>query len=278
MTWRGELHLSYRLEEGRIRALDRHTGPLRVLKAHPGAHAAACEHVLVHPPGGLAGGDELDVWIEQAPGTEVRITTPGATRFYRTLGPLARQSVTVRLQADSILEWLPLETIAHGGCRALNSLQVHMEPGAQMMGWDVSCLGLPASGDGFERGHLEQHLEIEGVWLERGRVDAQDRLLRESPLGLDGHPVWATLWCAAGHDWGEPQRDALVGAARQVVSDQQRSEGLPIGVTSPNARVVALRMLAHRVEPVWTVLRAVRKAWRQTLAWPPADEPRIWRL
>lgn len=276
MTWRGELHLHYRLEDGRIRALDRHSGPLRVLKAHPGAHPAACEHVLVHPPGGLAGGDELDVWIEQEAGTEVRITTPGATRFYRSLGAVARQSVSIQLGADAVLEWLPLETIAHGGCLAQNLVRARLAPGALMLGWDVSCLGLPASGDRFDQGRFEQHLEIEGAWIERGLIEAQDARLRESPLGLAGRPVWATMWCAAGHELAEPQRQALVQAACGGAGDTALR--MIAGATSPNPRVVALRLLADRVEPMWAVLRSVRQAWRNALGLPPADEPRIWRL
>ena len=54
------------------------------------------------------------------------------------------------------------------------------------MTWDITALGLPLAGQPFERGTFRQHLEIPGVWLERGTVAAHDTLLMDSPLGLAG--------------------------------------------------------------------------------------------
>ena len=272
MNWKGELHLDYRLEAGRLRAVDRHHGPLRVLKSLHPEGPASCEHVLVHPPGGLAGGDELGVHLRQEAGTRVRITTPGATRLYRSKGPWAEQSVHIELQTGALLEWLPLETLAYGGCLARSAVRARMAPGSVMLGWDVCCLGLPAAGDAFEAGEFEQHLEIEGVWLERGRLNAQDRLLRESPLGLDGQPVWASMWCASGSPWPEATRVALEEGARQSAAPLASR----FGVTSPGPQVVVVRALAQRVEPVFEALRAVRRAWHETLGTGPVAEPRVW--
>ena len=61
MTWRGHLALHYTRDGERTIAHDRHEGPLRVLKALYPEGAGVCQHVLVHPPGGIVGGDVLDI-------------------------------------------------------------------------------------------------------------------------------------------------------------------------------------------------------------------------
>lgn len=270
MSWKAELELEYRLEDGRVRAMDRHHGPLRVLKALPLPQGPGCEHVLVHPPGGLAGGDELRVRVRQAEGTRVRLTTPGATRLYRSTGAWALQEVDIEVACGALLEWLPLETLAYAGCRARSRVQARLQPGAMMVGWDVACLGLPASGDGWSLGVFEQHLEVQGAWLERAELDAKDMRLRDSPLGLDGQPVWASMWCAAGSAWPESVRQSLVEVARQ--SDTSRL----LAATSPGERVVVVRVLASRVEPVFEALRRVRRAWLPLLGHDCGGEPRVW--
>ncbi len=266
-------------------AHDRHDGPLRVLKALYPEGPQTCEHVLVHPPGGLVGGDELHIDATLGAGTRVRMTTPGATRFYKSLGPAAVQRVRLRALEGAQLEWLPMETLAYGHCRAVNECRISLAPGAEMIGWDLCCLGLPASGDAFAHGEVLQHLEIEGVWLERGHLQAQDERLRRSPLGLDGMPVVAAVWCASGAPCTEAQRTALQEVALNAMATGPTAPGgddehpvYAAGVTSPNPQVVVVRALASRVEPVFELFKAVRAAWHLELWKRPAIQPRIWRL
>jgi len=274
MSWHGHLSLRYRRDQDRTTALDRHEGPLRVLQRLYPEGPGICHHVLVHPPGGIVGGDVLEVDAHLAEGTHALVTTAGATRFYRSAGPLARQAVTARLDAGARLEWLPLETIAYGGCIGEGRQQFDLAPGAETIGWDLLALGLPATGDTFERGSYRQHLEVAGAWLERGLVDAQDTRLLASPLGLDGQRLVATLWFAAGAPIAPARRDALLDAARDLAAAQGLDRRA--GATAPHPRVVVLRVLAPRVEPALQLLQAVRALWRR-LAWDLAPHaPRVW--
>jgi urease accessory protein len=276
--WKAQLTLRYTHEAGEngghTGAHDRHEGPLRVLQRLYPEGPAICHHVIVHPPGGVVGGDELRVDAELAPGAHAVITTPGATRFYRSEGATALQAVRLRLAAGARLEWLPMETIAYSGCVASSALQLELAPGAETLGWDVLALGLPAAGQAFEQGAFEQRIELPGRWLERGVVRADDPLLR-SPLGWAGHSVLATAWWAAGEPLPSARRDALLDATRACT--EAHALKATAGVTAAQPQVLVLRVLAPRVEPAMQLLMQVRAAWRQAAWGLAAEPPRIWR-
>ena len=296
--WQAHLRLHYRRDGNRTVAQDRHAGPLRVLKALYPEGEGICHHVVVHPPGGIVGGDELRIAATLDEGSHALITTPGATRFYRSAGAAALQQAALTLAAGARLEWLPLETIAHAGCSAENQVTLDLAPGAECLGWDLLALGLPAAGEAFDRGCFTQCLHWPGVWLDRGRIRGDDRVLLDSPLGLAGQPVSGTLWFAAGTPWPNARREALTEAARAVIDSLatgtsapalqagtsapalQAATSLPAlqaGVTALDERVLVLRTLAPRVEPAMALLQAVRAAWRR-LAWDlDAGPPRVWR-
>ena len=275
MSWRGHLTLRYVSDGERTVAHDRHEGPLRVLKALYPEGPGICHHVLVHPPGGIVGGDVLDIDVALDASTHALITTPGATRFYRSSGAAAAQQATLRLADGARLEWLPLETIAYRGCLGENSVRLELAGNAQTIGWDVLALGLPAAGEPFESGVFTQQIEMPGCWLERGRIAASDKRLLDSPLGLAGQRVLATVWFASGVPLPAPLREGLLEAARGCGAASPLAARC--GATSPHERVVLLRVLAPQVEAAMALLVSVRAAWRQ-MAWALAAEPpRIWR-
>jgi urease accessory protein len=275
MSWHGNLALDYRRDGTRTVAHDRHDGPLRVLKALYPEGDGICHHVLVHPPGGIVGGDRLDIDVRLAPHTHALITTPGATRFYRSAGASAAQQAQLTLADGARLEWLPLEAIAFSGCRAHNGVRFELAPGAQMIGWDLLALGLPAADEPFDAGCFEQRIEWPGVWLERGRIAADDKRLLDSPLGLAGQRAMATLWFASGTPWSTVEREALLDGARvQVALHGLAAWG---GATAVEGRVVLLRALAPRIEPLFALAAAVRAAWRHAAWQLDATPPRVWR-
>lgn len=274
MGWEAQLSLHYTHHGGHTGAHDRHEGPLRVLQRLYPEGPGICHHVIVHPPGGVVGGDELHVQATLDEGAHALITTPGATRFYRSEGAQALQHTRLALAAGSRLEWLPMETLAYSGCQAENRLSADLAPGAEMMGWDVLGLGLPAAGQGWEQGRFTQHLELPGVWTERSRLEAGDPLLK-SPLGWSGHTVLATLWLATGEALPAARRDTLLEAARGCISGHALARSA--GATSPQPCVLVLRVLAAKVEPAMQLLMAVRAAWRHEAWGLAAQPPRIWR-
>ena len=276
MPWHAHLRLHYTHDGHGTGALDRHEGPLRVLQRLYPEGPGICHHVLVHPPGGIVGGDTLQLDARLDAGSHALITTPGATRFYRSAGPLARQQVLARLADGARLEWLPLETIAYDGCQVHNLLRFELAPGAEMIGWDLLALGLPAAGQAFARGSFLQQLSLPGAWLERGRIDASDTRLLDSPLGWAGRRVLATLWFAAGSALPPARSETLLDTARAAVAADAELTS-HAGATAPHERVIMLRALADRVEPAMRLLQAVRARWRDAAWGLPAVPPRIWR-
>ena len=276
MPWHASLDLTYRRAGPRTTLQHRHEGPLRILKSLYPEGEGICHNVLVHPPGGLVGGDTLDIRIEVGSGAHALIGTPGATRFYRSEGAEATQRVRLAVAEGARLEWLPLESIAYPGCQAHNQLTMDIAPGGECLGWDVCALGLPAAGQPFTQGRLQQTLHWPGVWQERALIDAADVRLLDSPLGLAGQRALGTLWLARGQAWTETEREALLGAVRAALDSAP--PGVHVGATSPDARLLLVRALAPQVEPLMATLQRAWAALR-TNAWSlPANAPRIWRV
>jgi urease accessory protein len=276
MGWQGHLGLHYHRDGPRTVLTHAHDGPLRVLKSLYPEAPSVCHNVLVHPPGGVVGGDTLAIDLRVGAGAHALVTTPGATRFYRSRAAAATQVLDACVEPGARLEWLPMETICHAGALVDNRLRYTLAHGAEMIGWDLLALGLPASDAPFDAGRIDQRIEIPGLWLERTLVDAaSDCRLLDSPLGWGGDRLLATLWFAAGAPLARERVDALLDAARGVAGGHALAHRC--GATSPDARLVVLRVLAPRTEPAWTLLTAVWRAWRE-LAWGLAPcPPRVWR-
>jgi urease accessory protein len=274
MTWHAQLDIDYKLAGERTVAHHKHNGPLRLLQSLYPEPGGICHSVLVHPPGGLVGGDTLAMNITAADQTHALITTPGATRFYRSSRDLAAQHTHITLNGRSRLEWLPLEAIAYDQCLAENRLVVNPDKQSEFMGWDVTAFGLPNANLPYLQGSFMQHIEVPGVWLERGRLDASDERLMNGPLGLAGHRCMASLFFVSGSPIERTRREQALELARSVVSAHALCP--TSGVTSPNTQVMVLRVLAPVVEPAMQLLRQVWGNWRAHFWQMPADSPRIW--
>ena len=253
-----------------------HDGPVRVLKSLYPEGQGVCHNVIVHPPGGLVGGDEMRINVQVAAHAHALISTPGATRLYASDTQQATQTVQLALDDHARMEWLPLEAIAYPGCKAVSEWQANLAPTAQVIAWDVVGLGLPHAHLPFTEGYFKQRLAINGHWLEAGVLDGQDLLLMNGPLGLDGQRTLGTMWWAHGSPMTRHQQSSCVQACRDLLHTW--APNVPCAVTSPNDHMVVIRALAATVEPVmhrfqalWPILR--RAAWDID-----APIPRIWRV
>ncbi|MBA4263712.1 MAG: urease accessory protein [Comamonadaceae bacterium] len=276
MPWHAQLHLDYRLDQQRTVLQHRHNGPLRILKSLYPEGEAICHNVVVHPPGGLVGGDLLDVKLHAGTGAHAMLGTPGATRFYAADNATTTQQVAITLDPGARLEWLPLEAIAYPGCDALNSVSATLAEGAEMMGWDVTALGLPLAGQPYTTGRFRQRLEIPGIWLEQAGIEASDTRLLQSPLGLAGHRCLGTFWFATGSVLTRERREHLLEAVRAALQDCP--EGVQAGATCPNDHVLAVRAVAPLVEPLMALFQRAWTALRPAAWGLDPVQPRIWKV
>ena len=276
MAWRADLKLDYTLESQRTVARYLHQGPLRILQSLYPEGDQICHNVLVHPPGGLVGGDTLDIQVNVAEGAHALVSTPSATRFYKSGGQAALQQVTATLAPGARLEWLPLEAIAYNDCEATNRAIFNLAPSSELMAWDVTALGLPSSDMAFTKGHFQQHLEIPGVWLERGNLRGDDTRWLNSPLGLAGQKCLASLVFASGHNIEHQRAAQALEAAREVLETHPLR--LQAGVTCAHPQVIVLRVMSPLVEPSMNLLKQVWAVWRHTLWALPSTPPRIWSV
>jgi len=195
-SWHAELELGYaRFGDCTRPVTRRHLGPLRVQKHLYAEGPQVCQHIIVHPPGGIAGGDRLAISARVEADAWAQLTSPGAAKWYRATGP-AYQTLDLKVAAGATLEWLPQETIVFSAAQAELSTRIDLEGDARLFYWDMVALGRPASGERFDRGHFQSQLDIRRdgqlLWHERQRIQGGDGLL-DSPIGLDGQPVFATL-------------------------------------------------------------------------------------
>ncbi|MDX1374287.1 MAG: urease accessory protein UreD [Burkholderiales bacterium] len=268
-SWRAELALGYARRGARsVLAARRHDGPLVVQKPFYPEGDAVCHTVVVHPPGGIAGGDELDLDVTIGAGAHALLTTPGAAKWYRSAGPWAAQRLAFEVAPRGVLEWLPQETIVFDAARARLSSEVRLAADARFIGWELLCFGRSGSGERFARGvcRLSNAILREGrrLWLERGRIDGGGALL-DAPAGLGGQPVCGTLVAAA------PAIDAaLLAACRRHAP--LRGEG---AVTRLPGLLVA-RYLGDSSEAARRYFVALWRELRPALVGREAIEPRIW--
>jgi urease accessory protein len=171
-----------------------HTGPLRLQRPlYP--EKAVCHACLLHPPGGVVGGDRLELHAAVKSNAAALITTPGATKFYRSGGTKAVQENFFYVEKKGRLEWLPQEIIVFPGADADSTTRVNLSKQSGFIGWEILCIGLPACGQRFAPGYLRTTFEItrEGspLFTDRLRVTEKDDLSR--PSGLRDYPICANF-------------------------------------------------------------------------------------
>ncbi len=272
VRWPARLALRATRDGSATRVHAQHDGPLRLLKTlYPEGNTIA-HAVLVHPPGGLVGGDRLDIDLDVQPGSHLLVTTPAATRFYRSIAGEAAQVVHARVGEGARLEWVPQETLAYHACVGRNEVRLSLAPGASLFATEVLGLGLPAAGQAFDTGRLLQHLEIEGQWLDRGWLDAADKALLDGPCGLAGHRVLGTL--AYAQTAALADAETLLNDSRELLAEVPLSGATHLA--GPRGAVLLVRVVGDEVEAVTMALRRVRALWRDRLWGLRTADPRIW--
>lgn len=265
--WLASLYLGF--ERRGVRTVvvgKRQLGPLTVQRPfYP--EGDVCHLYLLHPPGGVVGGDRLSIEVDVAADACTLVTAPGAAKFYRSAGAVAVQQQRLKVAAGGSLEWFPQENILFPGARLRTSTHVELRGDARFSGWEMHSLGRPVIGERFDTGAADMGFALyrdgRRLLTERVRVSGQGDL--DGPSGLRGFPVCGTF-VASGAD------AQALEAAREVLSDRT---DLPVAATLIDDLLVA-RCLGSGVEPLNRIFRLLWGVLRPRLIGRDACPPRIW--
>jgi urease accessory protein len=264
--WQAALRLGFRPGPGRTVLAERfRQGPLAVQRAlYP--EGEVCHVYLLHPPGGVAGGDSLDIRAATRAGASALVTTPGATKFYRSNGAPASQRQTLKPEGGT-LEWLPQENILFPGAEVTLDTRVELAGDARFIGWEINCLGRPVLAERFDHGQALMRFQLyrdgQPVLLERFLVQGETAL--DAPAGLRGRPVFASLYAT-------PADTACVVAVREHLAGAGDGQ---LGITLVDGVLVA-RYLGESTEQARKLFIRIWEALRPLLLGRPACPPRIW--
>lgn len=268
--WRAELDLRFEVAGALTRLTHRrHLGPLVVQRPFHPESDGTCHVYLLHPPGGVAGGDSLQFEFQLAEDARVVLTTPGATKFYRSVADRGMQHSVIDIGPRAVCEYLPQEAIIFDGASTEISTRVTIADTGAYLGWDLVCLGRPAANERFRSGKITQSVEIwrngTPIWFERFQLPGGSPL-QDASYALAGHPVFGTMVYAG------PLTEGLSELVRQAAGE---TSGCLFSVSQLDD-VVVCRYLGPHAEQgkmlftrAWAVLRTALQS-------KPASTPRIW--
>lgn len=267
--WHARLRLRFDRVGARTRLAERaHEGPLVVQKPLYPEGDAVCQCIVVHPPGGIAGGDRLRLAVDIGPGAHAQLTTPGAAKWYRAGGRRATQEIVLRVADGGVLEWLPQGSIVFAGADAASEVRVELKGGATFVGFDIVCLGRSASAEKFTHGTWRQRLDIARddalIWSERASLRGDSALL-SSPVGLNGAPVFGTFVTVT-----TSCDDALLALCRLLAPAQGD------GVVTRVVGALIARYRGDSYEAAHAYFAALWSAVRPRIVGRHAVLPRIW--
>ena len=268
--WQAEIDLAFRSHGARtVLTRNRHRGPLQVQKALYPEGGDTCHVVILHPPGGIAAGDRLAAYASLGSRSQALLTTPGASKWYRSERDWAHQHLHFAIDDQAVLEWLPRENIFFDGSRVSMCLDVDLSAHAKYFGWDVLSFGRRASGESWRCGRLRMRTSIRRaermLWSENANVDA-DSGFTQGVAGLAGFTVCGTL-VAAGCDIA----GALLDACREVRADARSM----VGITQVPDVLIA-RYLGDSTEDAFQWFANLWAVLRQATLGKVACPPRVW--
>ncbi|MBI3776944.1 MAG: urease accessory protein UreD [Gammaproteobacteria bacterium] len=270
--WHASLALEFSTRDARSVLTHRaHHGPLHVQKAFYPEADGTCHMYLLHPPGGVVGGDTLQIDLVLHSGAQALLTTPAATKFYRSGERYAAQMLRAQVANAATLEWLPQETIVFNSAWARSRTRVELARDARFIGWEVVCLGRPVNHETFTHGAWQQRLEVwrdaTPLFIDRSDLHGNAPVLTQR-WGWAGYSISGVLVCATldlSRELLETLREACAALQRDGVFTATQLRG-----------VLVCRYLGHHAQHARTCLQRAWEILRPEYLGKAAQMPRIW--
>lgn len=244
--------------------------PLQALAPFELADGTTCL-MLLNPTGGLVGGDFLLTQIIQEADTRVCLTTPSATRVYRTLAEPAVQETLIQLAEGAFLEYLPDHVIPYRNSRFRQLLRVDMERSSRAIFWDALAAGRVACGERWNFDEVDSRLEIslcgQPVFLNRTRI--RPARLDPERLGFaEGFSYLATLVLIAD------DLDGWKETATAMAAELSRMPRVHGGASALATVGCVVKLLARSASDLMSAQAALWSRARQILLGAPAIDLR----
>ena len=249
-----------------------HAGPLRVQKLFHDQDLAHC--YVLHPPGGMVSGDDLDCRFRLHPQAKVLITTPASGKLYRSRqnGSMQTTRTVLEVDAGATCAYLPQDTIVFDGANGDLETQILVDASATYFGWEHIIFGRSAGSLPFRSGRLSQRLivyrDLRLLYRDHLRIDPETLA---SASGLDGLTSLASGLLILRQ--GSGATDAVVKSCRKTVEDFPGKSG----VTAIRDELISIRLLSARAEDTRSALELLWSSVGEQIMARTVEIPRIWR-
>lgn len=262
----GELRLSFGFREGRTCLLDKfQRAPLQVqVPVYPlASHPAMAWVYVVSITGGVVQGDRLSTDISATQGSQLHITTPAATKIYRSTGQTATHQLRVRALPGAYIEYIPATVIPFRNARFVEEVILESHPGATLLVGGSVAAGRVALGERHAYSLYSSRVVgvaldgspifIDHTYLAPGEMDPGD------PGLLGPYDVLGGLHILTGATMAR----VLTPTLQNLLHENPRVVG---GATElPGGRGSTLRLLGYHSEDVTAMIRAACCAVRKTV-------------
>ncbi|KZZ10888.1 hypothetical protein A3765_07985 [Oleiphilus sp. HI0130] len=276
-AWKARLALGYRQRSDKtVLSKMQFEGPLRVQRPFYPEHGR-CHTYLLHPPGGMVSGDQIDIDVSVDSNANAFITTPSAGKIYSadSANVVQTQNIQLSVSDGASLEFLPQENILFNGANARLSTTIDVSAKGRLIAWDMVSFGRPYGGYWFDSGSLSQQISIsiEGdLVLHEGFRTDPELVILESSVGLMGYKHMGSLFIAVPEE--EDLYKTWVELIRQHVSALDIKD-TSIGATHRH-KLLIVRALSQDVEQLRNTFISIWQHIRPQVLGAEPIMPRIW--
>lgn len=269
-NWEAHLQLAFEYKNHKtILSNKQHRGPLLVQRPFYPEDKKCCHVYIVHPPGGIVGGDNLHIHADINNTAHSLLTTPAATKFYRSNGYIATQTQMVNVAENAVLEWLPQETVFFNEANAASSTIINIQNSSRIIAWEIQCLGLPANDLPFNQGSCVQKLEVwkngAPILLDCNRIQGGAKILTAN-WGLNQHQAIGTMLAT----------DNIEHTYLDLLKKTASQHAATLYACTTVHGLVIIRAMAKYAEQIKELFFSLWEVLRPELLNTPSCAPRIW--
>ena len=216
---------------------------------------------MMSSSGGILGGDNHTVQVTLKDKARARLMTQGATRIYDTGDATASQRISVTLEPDSYMEFLPDVTIPYKNSRYTQSVDISCHRSATLLYAEMVSPGRRASGEAFQYASYESAVSAKddtGAWRLYDAAKIEPDLRNVSEYGIMGsYDTVCTVYILMPPDMVPDICNSINGTV------QKHDDFLGGASIARNNTGIVVRMLANKTETIQSKLCEVVRMLRR---------------